>query len=107
VVERSRERRASQRVLEAGGIVADQPLRDQLMDALREEFPGIEARVDRSRSGRYLILRYEGKTVGYVNGRGKLRVQSPNADRDVLIVHPLQIGVGVDFVGHYVREAAT
>ena len=79
---------------------------DKMINAVREEIPEAETFVDKSQSGRYVIVKVNGKTVGYVNGKRKLRVDSPRLDRKVLIVNPVQIPVAIEFLRGY-TEAAT
>ena len=82
-------------------------LYDQLIWAVRDAFPGIETLVDRKQpgsSGRNIILKYNGKTIAYLNGKRKFRIDSPRLDRKVLITHPAQIVVAVEFVGSYIPQ---
>lgn len=79
---------------------------DEVVQAIRTL--GIEAHADRSRAGRYLILKQNGKTVGYVQGTRATSVWSPRLDRRVLIANSIQIPFAVEFIEQYTqKEAAT
>lgn len=96
---------------------SDAPLYDQLMWAIREAFPGVEKRPDRNavrrRARRHSILKLEGRTIGYVNGRGNiLRIDLPRARGEtkwtyVTITNPAQIPTAIKFLQRYAEEAAT
>jgi hypothetical protein len=80
----------------------------ELIEAIREEIPEATVLVDNSKSGHYVIVKHSGKTIGYVNGKSKFRIDSPRLDRKVLITNPMQIPVAIEFLRSYIRqEAAT
>lgn len=81
----------------------------ELIEAIRIAVPDATIHMDKSTSGgTWSIVKLNGKTLGYVNGKVKLRIDSPKIDRKVLIVHPAQIPVGVEFIQSYIpQEAAT
>ena len=77
-----------------------------LNDAIRSEIPDVTLTVDRSKSGSYCIVKHRGKTIGYINGKGKFRIDSPKLDRKILIVNPAQIPVAIEFLQSYLPEGA-
>ena len=83
-------------------------LYNELIEAIKEEIPEATMNVDKSVSGTSIIVKQDGKTLGYVNGKGKFRIDSPKLDRKVLITHPAQIPVAIEFLRSHIRqEAAT
>ena len=76
----------------------------EVVQAIREL--GVEALADRSKAGSYLILKFNGKTVGYIQGTRATSVWSPKLDRRVLIAHPAQIQYATEFVESYIPKGA-
>lgn len=80
----------------------------KVLETLRHAIPKLELHADKSNGQSYWIGKVNGKTVCYITGKEKVRIQSPNpkADPGVLICHPLQLEVAVQFVKGYVPEEA-
>jgi hypothetical protein len=81
-------------------------LGDELITAIKDQIPDLTLTVDRSKSGRYVILKRRGKTIGYINGKLKYRIDSPRLDRKILITNPAQIPVAIEFLESYLPEEA-
>jgi hypothetical protein len=80
---------------------------DLVMQAIREEIPHVNFQADKlkeARGNQYFILKVKDHTIGYVNGKEKIRIDSPRLDRRVLICNPAQVPVAVEFVKQYVKE---
>lgn len=76
----------------------------RVIATIRSEMPEVELLSDRHSATRYYIAKLNGKTIGYITGQGKVRVQAAEISRSVLIVNPAQLPVAVEFLR---QEAAT
>lgn len=70
----------------------------QVVQAVRDELPEVELLSDRHSAKRYYIAKVNGKTIGYIQGQNSVRVEAREIRRRVIICHPAQIPVAVDFL---------
>lgn len=70
----------------------------QVVHAVRQGVPGVQLLSDRHSENRYYIAKVDGKTIGYITGQNKVRVQARDISRSVLIVNPAQVPVAVEFL---------
>ena len=87
--------------------IADVSILDLVIQAIREAIPNVNVSLDRlkeARGNQYFIVKLNGRTIGYVNGKNKIRIDSPRLDRRIVICNPAQVKYGVEFVQQYAKE---
>lgn len=77
----------------------------QVTNAIEAAFPGVRLIADNHSASRYYIVKVGDKTVAYVVGRNKVRVQAgSDISRSVLITNPVQIPYAIEFINEEVQR---
>jgi len=78
----------------------------RVCSAIREVWPDAIFKVDKHTDQNYAIVKLNGRTAAYVHGPTSVRIDSPrNLTHNVLIVHPAQVEVAIEFIQEEVAAA--
>jgi len=74
--------------------------------AIRDVWPDVVLKTDKHSEQRYYIVKLNGRTAAYVHGPDRVRIDSGrDLSRNVLIVHPAQVEVAIEFIQEEVAAA--